>query len=78
MITTYLNALVEMLNENPPARIGLLTDNLKPFKVFGYDYYITSVSSEDDFVIIKIVISGKGQVYEVESYSGVFYWKGGL
>jgi hypothetical protein len=75
MITTYLNALVEMLNENPPITISELHNSLKPFKVLGYDYYITSISSEDDFIIVKIVLSGKGKVYVVESYSGVFYFK---
>jgi hypothetical protein len=75
MITTYLKALVEMLNENPPSSLTKLEGNLIPFKAMGYEYRITSVSSEDAFVPVKIVISGKGQVYEVESYSGTFYYK---
>jgi hypothetical protein len=75
MITTYLTALVEMLNENPPSSLTKLEGNLKPFKAMGYQYHVTSISSEDDFVPIKIAISGKGQVYEVESYSGAFYYK---
>jgi len=75
MITTYLTALVEMLNENPPSSLTKLEGNLKPFKVMGYEYHVTSVSSEDAFVPVKIVVSGKGQVYEVESYSGAFYYK---
>ena len=63
MITTYLTALVEMLNENPSITIGELKNNMKPFKVLGYVYEIEcKTSSYSDTISTKIFISGKGRV----------------
>jgi len=76
MITTYLTALVEMLNENPSITIGKLKDVMKPFKVFGYAYEIEcKASSEVDTISTKIFLLGKGYYYVVDvTPNGEYYY----
>jgi hypothetical protein len=76
MITTFLKALVEMLNENPSITIGELKDNMKPFKVLGYAYEIEcKASSYSDTVSTKIFVSGKGYYYVVDiTPNGEYYF----
>ena len=76
MITTYLKALVEMLNENPSITLIALKDNMKPFKVLGYTYEIErKASSEVDAVSTKIIIAGKGCYYVVDvTPNGEYYF----
>jgi hypothetical protein len=76
MITTYLNALVEMLNENPPITLSALKENIRPFKVMGYTYEIECrASSDEDFILITILFKGKGKMYVVDTYNELYYWK---
>jgi hypothetical protein len=76
MITTYLKALVEMLNENPAITLSALKDNMKPFKAIGYAYEIEcKTTSEMDSVSTKIFISGKGCYYVVDvTATGEYYF----
>jgi hypothetical protein len=77
MITTYLNALVDMLNESPPTTLAALEANLTPFKVLGYSYWITSITGDNgNFCATKIAFTGKGLVYEVYA-DDEYLWKGG-
>lgn len=52
-ITIYLNALVDMLNENPPTSLAALEANLTPFKVLGYNYSISNVTTSNGLFCIE-------------------------
>lgn len=76
MITTYLTALVEMLNNEPPVTISELHNSLKPIKVMGYSYqFECRASSEVDFTITNILFKGKGKMYMVDTYNELYYFK---